>query len=96
MPKRNIYVSQGLSDLIDAHDSAVPLSQILAAAVQQHIGTKVCPACDQPVRVAAAVQAARSRTSDQAPVRSARKVHTAPKSAAKGVRVVGKRRSAAR
>lgn len=62
MPKRNVYVSEELDELIQSHEGQVPFSQIVTKAIEDYLGTKICPTCGQSVKITKAAKA---------PVRSA-------------------------
>lgn len=51
MPKKNVYVSEELDELIRTHEGPVPLSEIMRVAVEQYLGQGMCPTCRQPVRI---------------------------------------------
>lgn len=51
MPKKNVYVSEELDELIRNHEGPVPFSEIVNVAVQEYLGSKICPTCKQPVRI---------------------------------------------
>lgn len=52
MPKKNVYVSEELDELINAHEGPVPFSQIVTTAIEEYLGQRVCPTCKQPVKIA--------------------------------------------
>lgn len=49
MPKKNVYVSEELDELINAHEGPIPFSQIVTKAIEDYIGSKACPTCGQTV-----------------------------------------------
>lgn len=51
MPKKNVYVSEELDELIRSHEGPVPLSEIMRVAIEQYLGAKACPTCGQTVQL---------------------------------------------
>jgi hypothetical protein len=86
MPKRNVYVSAELDELINNSESPIPVAALFAEAVMRHLSTKLCPTCGQEV----AVLTKRPRI----PERPTSKRQTHPtKRPSKKVRIRGARRS---
>lgn len=51
MPKKNVYVSEELDDLIQSHEGPIPFSQIVTKAIEDYLGAGICPMCSQVVKI---------------------------------------------
>lgn len=51
MPKKNVYVSEELDELINSHEGPIPFSQLVTKAIEDYLGAKACPTCGQTVKL---------------------------------------------